>query len=192
MARRSLPVLLGLGLVLALGPGCASAQPDPDGWSEESPPYDLATLQQRVLDEVNHTRRLLGRSPLSADSALVALARAHSEDMFARGFFAHRNPDGRRAGDRARAASYAFHTFGENLFRGHLYDTVNYVTRGDETTTTYLWYSPDELAALIVAMWMESPGHRDNVLSPEFDAGGVGIAVGSDAAVMITLNLSGR
>jgi uncharacterized protein YkwD len=190
MPRWPLIALLGLGL--ALGTGCATAQPGPDGWAESAPPYDLPSLEQRVLDEVNRTRRSLGRAALRTDSALVALARAHSEDMLARGFFAHRNPDGRRAGDRARAASYPFRAFGENLFRGHLYDTVNHITRGDRTTTSYLWHTPDDLAALAVAMWMESPGHRDNMLSPGFDAGGIGVAAGPDAEVMITLNLSGR
>lgn len=190
--HRSLSALLVLGLVLALGPGCATAQPRPDGWSPERPAFDLPSLEQRVLNEVNRTRRSLGRASLSADSALAALARAHSADMRDRDFFAHRNPDGRYAGDRARAAGYAFRSFGENLFRGHLYDTVNHIRRGDVVTTDYLWYTPDELAELTVAMWMESPGHRTNLLSPDFDFGGVGIAAGPESEVYITLNLSRR
>lgn len=192
MPHRSLPALLVLGLVLALGLGCATAQPRPDGWSAEPPDFDLPSLEQRVLNEVNRTRRSLGRATLRTDSALAALARTHSADMLTRDFFAHRNPDGRYAGDRARSADYAFRSFGENLFRGHLYDTVNHIRRGDVVTTDYLWYSPDELAALTVAMWMESPGHRTNMLSPDFDAGGVGIVVGREAEVFITLNLSGH
>lgn len=185
----TLPVLC---LVLALGAGCATAQPRPDGWSPERPDFDLPSLEQRVLNEVNRTRRSLGRATLRADSALAALARGHSADMLRRDFFAHRNPDGRLAGDRARAAGYAFRSFGENLFRGHLYDTVNHIRRGDVVTTDYLWYTPDELAELTVAMWMESPGHRTNMLSPNFDFGGVGLAVGPNAEVFITLNLSGH
>jgi len=192
MPHRILFALLGLGLVLALGLGCATAQPRPDGWSPERPDFDLPSLEQRVLNEVNRTRRSLGRATLRTDSALAALARSHSADMLTRDFFAHQNPDGRYAGDRARAAGYAFRSFGENLFRGHLYDTVNHIRRGDVVTTDYLWYSPDELAALTVAMWMESPGHRTNMLSPDFDAGGVGIIAGPDAEVFITLNLSGH
>lgn len=191
MSRRSLSALLGLSLVLALGSGCATAQPRADGWSTDRPDFDLPSLEQRVLNEVNRTRRSLGRASLRTDSALAALARSHSTDMLDRGFFDHRNPDGRYAGDRARAEGYAFRSFGENLFRGRLYDTVNHIRRGDEVTTDYLWYTPDELAELTVAMWVESPGHRTNMLSPDFDAGGVGIAVGPDAEVFVTLNLSG-
>jgi uncharacterized protein YkwD len=107
-------------------------------------------------------------------------------------FFAHRNPDGQRAGDRARRAGYAFRSYGENLFRGHLYDTINEIRRGDHVETAYVWHTPDTLARLVVQSWLESPGHRTNMLSPAFDFGGVGIAIGPEHAVLATLNLSAR
>ena len=178
-------------LALVFGSGCVAAQPRPEAGTDR-PHYDLPDLEARVLGELNRVRRARGRAPLRPDTALAALARAHSADMRDRDFLAHRNPDGHDGGDRARRAGYGFRTFGENLFRGRLYDTVNHIRSGDRTTTAYLWHTPDELAELVVAMWMESPGHRDNMLSPAFDFGGVGIAVGSESEVFITLNLSAR
>lgn len=178
-------------LALVLGSGCAAAQPRPDAGTDR-PHYDLPDLERRVLAELNRVRRAHGRAPLGPDTALAAIARAHSADMRDRGFVAHRNPDGHDGGDRARRAGYGFRAFGENLFRGRLYDTVNHIRRGDHTTTRYLWHTPDELAELVVSMWMESPGHRANMLSSAFDFGGVGIAVGSESETFITLNLSAR
>lgn len=183
--------LVCLGLLLVLGGGCAAAQPLPDAGTAR-PHYDLPDLERRVLGELNRVRRTRGRAPLAPDTALAAIARAHSADMRDRGFFAHHNLDGQRGGDRARRAGYGFRTFGENLFRGRLYDTVNHIRRGDHVTTAYLWHTPGDLAALVVAMWMESSGHRDNMLSPAFDFGGVGIAIGADHDVFVTLNLSAR
>ena len=184
-------VLLALSLLFAAGctPTLPAAQP---AAPHEKPHFDLPDVERRVLRELNEVRGQHGRARLDADSALTALARAHSEAMQRRGFFAHQDPDGRRGGDRARAAGYRFRAFGENLYRGRLYDTITRSRTGDRTTTSTLWHTPDALATLVVQMWMESPGHRDNMLSAEFDYGGVGIAVGGEDDVFVTLNLSAR
>jgi uncharacterized protein YkwD len=180
-----------LVLLLVLASGCAAAQPR-FAPGPERPDIDLPDLERRVLSELNRARQTHGRAPLQPDTALAALARAHSADMRDRVFFAHRNPDGLRAGDRARRAGYAFRSFGENLFRGHLYETINELRRGDLFETAYLWYAPDDLARTVVQSWLESPGHRDNMLSRAFDFGGVGVAAGPEHEVFVTLNLSAR
>ncbi len=156
------------------------------------PFFDVAELERGVLREVNRVRREQRRAPLLADTSLAAVARAHSHAMLHRRFFAHRDPHGRRVGDRARQAGYAFERLGENLFRGRLYDTVTTTRRGDEVRTSYFWYTPGELAALAVERWMESPGHRENMLSAGYAFGGVGLAVGPEFEVLLTLNLSAR
>lgn len=182
-----------LALVLLLAAGCTSVRPAAQPSAPAARPhFDLPDLERRVLREVNVVRDRHGRPRLAADTALVALARGHSDAMQRRGFFAHSDPEGRRAGDRARQAGYAFRALGENLYRGRLYDTVTRSRVGDRTTTSSLWHTPDALAALVVQMWMESPGHRDNMLSASFDYGGVGVAVGAGDEVLITLNLSAR
>lgn len=188
---RLLRALLGLSLLLSVGCGAArpSAQPLPDA-APEPPHVDLPDLERRVLGEINRVRQERQRGRLQPDTALAAVARAHSDAMRARGFFAHQDPDGRRGGDRARAAGYPFRAFGENLYRGRLADTVTEIRQGGRTTVSVLWHTPDTLARHIVESWMESPGHRDNMLSPAFDFGGVGIALGPESEVIVTLNLS--
>ncbi len=147
-------------------------------------------MERRVLREVNRARQAKGRAALLPDTSLAHVARAHSRAMLERGFFAHRDHGGLRAGDRARRAGYAFHRLGENLFRGRLYDTINTTKRGGRTTTTYLWSTPDDLAALVAESWMESPGHRENMLSAAYDLAGVGLAIGPEFEVFVTLNLA--
>ncbi|MEP0546469.1 MAG: CAP domain-containing protein [Rhodothermales bacterium] len=188
---RSPHVLLVLALLLAAG--CTTPRPAAQPSAPAARPhFDLPDLERRVLREVNVVRDRHGHARLDADTALAALGRAHSDAMQRRGFFAHADPEGRRAADRARRASYPFRALGENLYRGRLYDTVTRSRIGDRTTTSTLWHTPDALAALVVQMWMESPGHRDNMLSTSFDYGGVGIAVGAGDEVFVTLNLSAR
>lgn len=84
--------------------------------------------------------RLVPQEPLALNPYLTAAARAHSADMAARNFFDHTNPDGDSPTDRARDAGYGG-TAGENIAAGHA--TVDLAHRA----------------------WMESVGHRKNILS---------------------------
>lgn len=185
--------LLLIGILLVAG--CTStvieAQPVRPQ-SQANPQVDLRDLERRILGAINDRRRLDGQHVLWPDTSLAALARTHSRDMRDREFVAHRNPDGLRAGERARQAGYVYRELGENLFQGRLYDTIAHTRRGTEEQTFYLWYAPDELADLVATMWMESPSHRENMLAGRYDYGGVGIAIGSDYNVFVTLNLSAR
>ncbi len=185
-------LLLGAALLAGCGPVAEARLAEPLPLPAERGPgsvprFDGADLEWR---EVSRIRREHGRAAPRPDTSLAALARTHSRAMLERGFFTHRDPDGLRAGERAHRAGYAFHHLGENLFQGRLYDTVSTYRRGGRTLTSYLWYRPDELAALAVAMWMESPGHRENMLSAAFDYGGVGFVTGPAFEVFITLHLS--
>ena len=68
-----------------------------------------ADLEAQVLELVNHERAQHGLKPLQADPLLATVARAHSRDMLARGYFSHVTPEGRKLGDRMKAVA------GENL-----------------------------------------------------------------------------
>ena len=186
--------LFFLMLFGAAGLGCGPASSaQPLGTERDTAPrYDLAAFERLVLSEVNRVREAAGARPITPDDRLAAIARAHSQDMLDRGFVAHRTPDGRAPGERALRAGYAFREFGENIFSGALYDTVTRTQRGDQERALYLWYAPEELAQLVAEMWMESPSHRENMLAPRYDYGGIGVVIGPDFEVLITLNLSAR
>jgi uncharacterized protein YkwD len=120
----------------------------PAALSEES------AAAAQVLKLVNEERAQVGCSPVAASSALTGLAQNYSEDMAARGFFDHTDPDGRTPWDRAEKAGIS-NLGGENIARG----------QAD--------------AAAVMDAWMNSPGHRANILNCDFKTLGVGVEFGS-------------
>src|SRR3989475_1836610 len=114
-----------------------------------------------MLELVNGERIAAGLRPLTADPELVQVARQHSADMFARGYFANDTPEGRDPFERMREANVGFLTAGENLA---LAPTVQVAHRG----------------------LMNSPGHRANILHSQFGRVGIGIMDGGIRGLMIT------
>ncbi|WP_338700954.1 CAP domain-containing protein [Streptomyces sp. Q6] len=108
----------------------------------------------QVLALVNQERAKVGCSPVTADSGLAALATAFSEDMAARNFFDHTDPDGATPWDRAKAAGIT-DLGGENIARGQ----AN--------------------AQSVMDAWMNSPGHKANILNCDYKTLGVGVHFGS-------------
>lgn len=108
--------------------------------------------QARVLVLVNQQRARAGCRALTADARLAAVARAHSADMATRGYFDHVTPEGVDPGTRITRAGYAWSAYGENIAMGQ----------------------PD--AAAVMDAWMNSSGHRANILNCAFRDLGVGLA----------------
>jgi uncharacterized protein YkwD len=157
-------------------------------------PYSISTtaLEQRVHDLINQERTAQGLSALDIDPALAAVARAHSEDMAAQQYFAHVNLQGQDPTARGEAAGYScrktygsYYTYGiaENLFLNNLYSSATYYSNRE---TEYTWNSPEEIAQTTVSGWMNSSGHRENILTPTYDRQGIGVAIGSNDRVYIT------
>ncbi|MFB7514261.1 CAP domain-containing protein [Streptomyces sp. NPDC056144] len=109
--------------------------------------------EAEVLRLVNVERAKVGCSPVSADARLAGLARAFSADMEARNFFDHTDPDGATPWNRAEQAGIA-NLAGENIARGQVD------------------------AAAVMTSWMNSDGHRANILNCEFTTLGVGVEFG--------------
>jgi len=118
-------------------------------------------LEAQMLDLVNQERTSRGLKPVAADPELTEVARRHSADMFARGYFSHYTPDGTDPFDRMKAANVKFRTAGENLA---LAPTVQIAHTG----------------------LMNSPGHRANILNPNFGRLGIGIMDGGRRGLMVS------
>lgn len=118
-------------------------------------------LEAQMLDMVNAEREAAGLRPLAPDPELTEVARAHSADMFARGYFAHVSPDGLDPFARMTRAGVTFRTAGENLA---LAPTVKIAHTG----------------------LMNSPGHRANILRPAFGRVGIGIVDGGYRGIMVS------
>ncbi len=107
-----------------------------------------------VVAAMNEYRAEHHLPPLREDLRLDAAANDRMRDMEDQGYWAHESPDGRSPFTWLAPHGYDFHYAGENLATGF------------ETTE------------LLVVGWMESPGHRDNILSPHFEDCGIAIIDG--------------
>jgi len=133
------------------------------------PPPSLAEQVERVrfrlyvlVEEQRHLLNAEAR-PLALDPQLAEAAQRHSDDMARKNAFDAMNPDGNPAVN-ALLADPKFGGFvGENA-------AAQYFTRGRAL-------DPDALARGFVKIWLESPGHRQNLVYPRFDRSGFGIAV---------------
>lgn len=125
--------------------------PPPLRATEDAPQARLT--RAGTIKWTNTERTSRGLPALDENARLSAAAKAKLDDLFAKQYFAHESPTGVGPGEVVRAAGYQFIFTGENLALGN--------------------FSDDR--ALVTA-WMNSPGHRENILSPQFIE--IGVAVG--------------
>jgi uncharacterized protein YkwD len=131
-------------------PAPATSAPTP---TSPAPAAATTPLQDGVVACANRERAARGLAPLKVDPVLTRAADGHAADMAARGFFDHVTPEGRTPWDRIEAAlagALPFGAMGENIAMGY----------GD--------------AEAACEGWMDSPGHRANILEPRFTLIGAG------------------
>ncbi|GAB2979580.1 hypothetical protein GCM10027049_13600 [Mucilaginibacter puniceus] len=126
-------------------------------------PITRPELEKEMLAMVNRERKKVGLGLLKADPEIAVVARKHSADMFLRGYFSHYTPENVDPFGRMRKDKIRFLTAGENL-----------------ALAQTLQIAHKEL--------MESPGHRANILNPNFGRLGIGILDGGIYGLMITQN----
>jgi len=161
----------------------------------EAPVIEPSALEARIHELINVQRNQNGLSTLAYDSFLASIARGHSWDMVVRNFFEHENPDGLNARARGEAAGYpckkdygTYYTEGlsENLYQGYRYN--NYWTAPNGTIVKYEWNSLEQVAEQAVNGWMNSEGHRRNIVDTHFTQEGIGVAFSTDEKIYVTEN----
>lgn len=159
--------------------------------SDDPYPVRASTLASQIHDLINTQRAHNGIAALSYDPGLVALALNHSTDMATNNYFSHVDPAGEDPTARGNASGIycvknygSYYTYGiaENIFQNNLYTSVT-DTNG---AYSYAWSTPEEIAESTVTGWMNSPGHRKNILTSAYGSEGIGVAVASDDKVYIT------
>jgi len=154
---------------------------------------DIQELELRIHYYVNKARKANGLKELEYDEKLADIARAHSIDMATNDFFDHHNLRGQDPTARAKAAGYNTYKnlaggwysdgIAENIAQNNLYTSTTYIN-GIETS--HAWQTTDQIAASIVNSWMNSPGHRANILNNDYDKEGIGVAISSTDEVLAT------
>lgn len=127
-------------------------------------PDFLIAMEHQVWEITNEERAKAGLPALQYDENLAEVARVHSIDMDVRGFFDHNNPDGQSPFDRMSAAGYRYSHAAENI----------------------AWNQRS--AEEVMRAWMNSPGHRANILNKNVSYVGVGLHIAGDGSYYWTQN----
>jgi uncharacterized protein YkwD len=114
----------------------------------QAAPRDMSA---KVLDLVNAERAKHGCPPLQIDAKLVRAAERQSRDMATQDFVSHTDPDGTTPGQRVHDTGYIFQMIGENIEAG------------------------SDTAEDAVDQWMQSPGHRANILTCAYRETGIAV-----------------
>ena len=120
-------------------------------------PAPSGGVTTQVVTLTNAERAKAGCGPLAVNATLTAVAQAHSRDMATNNYFDHNSQDGRTPFDRMTAAGYRYSTAAENIAAGQR--------------------NPQD----VMTAWMNSPGHRANILNCALREIGVGYATGSSS-----------
>ena len=123
-------------------------------WGPIVPAFSSAITEANIITLTNQSRTSYSEGQLIENVELDKAAQAKADDMLARGYFAHTTPDGRTPWSFITAAGYSYLMAGENL-------AVNFTEVEDVETA-----------------WMNSPGHRANILNKDFQEIGIGISQG--------------
>ncbi|MEP0916314.1 CAP domain-containing protein [Leptolyngbya sp. DQ-M1] len=110
----------------------------------------FGAFEQQVFDLTNQQRMQQGLPPLTLNLTLNDVAEKHSQDMATRNYFSHQGLDGSQPWDRMRTGGYSYSRAAENIAFGQP--------------------TPQD----VVTAWMNSPGHRQNILNPNLKELGVG------------------
>lgn len=154
LARLSLLAVLAAAFAApAAGAPAAGAPAVAPGRTAEA----MSELERHVLAKLNEVRRERGLRPLRLSAPLGAAAERHSRAMGRHGFFEHESLDGSSFWRRVKrfygARGYRSWSVGENL----------------------LWSTPGLDADRAVELWLSSPGHRRNILTPRWREIGLGV-----------------
>lgn len=172
-------LVVALALVVTQTDVVDELRQDPRGCEHADRPPGRAGIEAAraaTLCLLNMEREEHGVGPLEQDRALERAAQHHSEDMVARRFFDHDDPDGRTPEERMRAAGYEGPRTAENIAHG---------ARSQATPVR------------ITEGWMDSPDHRRNILDPLLTEIGIGIALRApreegEQGATYTTNFGGR
>lgn len=127
---------------------------------EETPSVNdkfMAQVEQKIYQKINEERSKAGVAPLSYNSTMEKYARIKSQDMGDRGYFDHVDPEGNLITVKMQQDGVRYNAWGENIaYIGGVSDA-------------------DALATQFMKNWMNSQGHRENILSTNFASVGVGV-----------------
>lgn len=130
---------------------------DTNSTSEKESTNFMTQVESRIFERVNAERSKAGLPQLSYNNTMQKYARMKSQDMGVRNYFDHKDPQGNLITAKMKADGVNYMAWGENIaYIGGVSDA-------------------NALADQFMTNWMNSPGHRANILSSNFKSIGVGV-----------------
>lgn len=154
------PNIIWPGMALNI-PGKAASTGSGYGSQQGTGSTTQSSYARQVVSIVNQERAKAGLQPLASDSALTKLALDKAKDMYTNGYFGHNSPTYGSPFDMMRSYGIRYSYAGENIAKGQR--------------------TPQE----VMNAWMNSPGHRQNIMSPNFNKIGVAYVNGVWVQVFI-------
>ena len=153
-------------------------------------PAQVASLVHVLINEERVNNEL---PPLEYDDKLAQIAIDHSRDMVQQDYFSHYSLKGDSFSARYAKAGYncqrkvgiIIHKGAENIHQGWQYGRTTY---RNGRIIGRDWLSDQRLAEIAVEGWMNSPGHRANILNPLWQREGIGVAASDDGKLLLTQN----
>lgn len=134
-------------------------QPDPPADSRAD---EARAMEQELVRLINEARAAEGLEPLQVNAQMTELARLKSQDMVDHGYFAHKSPTYGQPHEMAKAAGIKYRLYAENIAMGY------------------------RTAAAAHDGFMNSPGHRANILRAEANSVGIGVAYDPQRGWIVT------
>ncbi|MGA2367890.1 MAG: CAP domain-containing protein [Dehalococcoidia bacterium] len=162
------------------------------------PQIVISALEENIHQLINVERTKAGLSSLALDTNLSNVARNHSIDMAERNYFEHDTPEGVTPVERCKRGgvkisetlsstvgntSYFNLGCAENIFQGNLVKSTHYIN-GKYSYSDY--NTQEEIAKQTVTGWMNSTGHRENILTPYWKQEGIGVSISENGEVYVT------
>jgi uncharacterized protein YkwD len=144
---------------------------------EEPVVYKNAQIEQYIFEYTNMERSSYGLEALVLDSALSQISQDHSDDMAENDYFSHINLDGETPTDRAIAADYNVVKYlGDGYYSTGIGENIAKMPTGNVIGIGYVSDDAESIAKAIVDAWMDSDGHRANILNSQYTNMGIGVA----------------
>lgn len=154
----------------------ASTQNSTSSSALKHPVEYKASIEEEILVLVNQERAKAGVKPLVMNETLRSMARYKSNDMLQHDYFDHTSPNIGGLSNLSKKFNYSYTTIGENIWMAKA-SSVDYLRQ-------------NATAAKIMDGWMNSPGHKANILNPVFGKIGVGVTLSTDGLSHATQEFS--
>jgi len=146
---------------------------------------DVERIENLIHEKMNEKREESGLEPLARNETLDTVARYKSWDMAQRDYFAHTGPNGTTHAKLRQKYGPECSSIGQNIYK------IEYPNGGPYPYPQSKLSNSNKIATDAVDALLNSPGHRANALSPNYDSQGIGVFVDENGTVFVTQEFCG-